>query len=199
MLKIEDKDSLSDSDEDWDDIPNFPASSPHVITPDPDLTHTEPSSDATTPNNDSLELGPLPLLFLDPTADDEFEPPTIAVGTIVAGLLKEAKQHKSFAAPFKLHAVCNFLKLHEQYQLVPNIKNPVMRVSAIIAKSVGRGPYFAHHIHLLIHYIQRFYTLPPSRAGKHQLHPSLLNNERVYQAVQQFLTILALGKVSLFN
>ena len=34
--KIEDEDSLSDSDEDWDDIPNFPASSPHVIAPDPD-------------------------------------------------------------------------------------------------------------------------------------------------------------------
>ena len=126
VLKIEDKDSLSDSDEDWDDIPNFPASSPHVITPDPDLTYTEPSSDATTPNNASLELGPPPLSFLDPTAGNEFEPPTIAVGTIVAGLLKEAKQHKSFAVLFKLHAVHNFLKLHERYQLVPNIKNPVM-------------------------------------------------------------------------
>lgn len=113
VLKIKDEDSLSDLDEDWDDIPNFPASSPHVITPDPNLTHTEPLSDATTPNNASLKLGPLPLLFLDPTADDEFEPPTIAVGTIVAGLLKEAKQHKSFAVLFKLHAVHNFLKLHE--------------------------------------------------------------------------------------
>ena len=199
VLKIEDKDSLSDSDEDWDDIPNFPASSPHVITPDPDLTHTEPSSDATTPNNASLELGPPPLSFLDPTADDEFEPPTIAVGTIVAGLLKEAKQHKSFAALFKLHAVRNFLELQERYRLVPNIKNPVMRASAVVAKSVGRGPYFARHIHLLVHYIQRFHTLPPSRAGKHQSHPSLLNNERVHQAVRRFLTILAPGEVSLFN
>ena len=199
VLKIKDEDSLSDLDEDWDDIPNFPASSPHVIAPDPNLTHTEPSSDATTPNNASLKLGPLPLLFLDPTADDEFEPPTIAVGTIVAGLLKEAKQHKSFAVLFKLHAVHNFLELHEWYQLVPNIKNPVMRASAIIAKSIGRGPYFACHIRLLVHYIQRFHTLPPSRAGKHQSHPSLLNNERVHQAVRQFLTILAPGEVSLFN
>ena len=182
VLKIKDKVSLSDSDEDWDDFPNFLASSPHVINPD--LTHTEPSSDTTTPNNASLKLGPPPLSFLDPTADDEFEPPTIAVGTIVAGLLKEAKQHKSFAALFKLHAVRNFLELHERYRLVPNTKNPAMRASAIVAKSVGRGPYFARHIHLLVHYIQRFHTLLPSRAGKYQLHPSLLNNERVHQAVR---------------
>ena len=202
--EIEDEESPSDSDEDWVDIPDIPVSSPHVVapvpnTPDSDMARTEPLSDVTAPNNASLEPAPTPLSFLDPTADDEFDPPTLAVGTLVARLIKEAKQHKSFAALFKLHAVRNYLELHERYRLVPNIKNPAMRASAVVAKSVGRGPYFARQIHLLVHYIQRFHTLPPLRAGKHQSHPSLLNNERVHQAVRRFLTILAPGEVSLFN
>jgi len=186
------EESSSDSEDDWVDISSIPVL--HSVTPisdalESDMAQAKLLSDKS-PNDD-----PTPVSFLNPTADDEFEPPAISVGIIVAGLIKDAKKHKSFAALYKLHAVRNYLELHERYHRVPNIKNPAMRASAAVAKSVGKGPYFARQIRHLVLYISKFHTLPPSRAGKHQSHPFLLNNERVHQSVRRFLTVQAAGEV----
>ena len=102
---------------------------------------------------------------------------------------------KSFGALFKLHAVRNHLELLERFRHIPNIKNPTTRASLAVAKSVGKGPYFAKKIRCLVMYINRFHTLPPARSGKHHAHPSLLNNERISQAVHRYLTVQEIGEV----
>ncbi|KAG2093316.1 uncharacterized protein F5147DRAFT_657455 [Suillus discolor] len=152
-------------------------------------------SDMTTSNNNT-EAMPKAASFLDPTADDELDPPHIPIGKVIKGLIKDTTKYKSFSAQFKLHAIRNYLELFERYRQIPNIKNPAIQASLAIAKSVGKGPYLACMIRRLVVYIHRFKTLPPSRAGKHHAHPSLLNNERVYQAVRRFLTIQEAGKIT---
>lgn len=152
-------------------------------------------SDTTTSNNNT-EAVPKAASFLDPTADDKLDPPYIPIGKVIEGLIKDAAKYKSFSAQFKLHAIRNYLELFERYRRIPNIKNLAIRASLAIAKSVGKGPYLARMIRRLVVYIHRFKTLPPSRAGKHHAHPSLLNNERVYQAVRRFLTVQEARNVS---
>jgi hypothetical protein len=202
VLEIESSSSegtSSDSgEEDWVDIPNLPLEPHSSITPVPSTPVSETAelpSGNNLPNN-STDPVPPAVSFLNPTADDEFGPEHIPTGTLVAGLIKDATKHKAFGALFKLHAVRNYLELHERYKLIPNIKNPTMRASLVVAKSVGKGPYLARQIRHLIIYINKFHTLPPSRAGKHHAHPSLLNNERVYQAVRRYLTVQEAGMVS---
>ena len=86
-----------------------------------------------------------PAEFLDITADEnKLQPPPL--GKVVKTLMLEAKKHKSFQALFKLQAIKNYLKLLEHYHHVPNIKDPVMQAGLTVAKSVGKGPYFAHKV-----------------------------------------------------
>jgi len=92
-------------------------------------------------------------------------------------LIGEAKKHQSFLALFKLQAVKNYLKLLNRYHHIPNIKNPITQAGLVVAKSVGKGPYFARKIQQLVTYVDRFHTLPPMGCGKHHGHPMLLNNE----------------------
>jgi hypothetical protein len=198
VLEIESSSSECTSDsgeEDWVDIPSLPLEPHSAVTPVPGTDVAEQPSDNNLPNNNTDPVPPA-ASFLDPTADDEFGPERIPTGTLIAGLIKDATKHKAFGALFKLHAVRNYLELHERYRLIPNIKNPAMRASLAVAKSVGKGPYLARQIRHLVIYINKFHTLPPSRAGKHHAHPSLLNNERVYQAVRRYLTVQEAGMVS---
>jgi hypothetical protein len=99
---------------------------------------------------------------------------------------------------FKLQAFKNYLELLAKYRINLKITNLATRASLAIAKSVGKGPYFAQNIRQLVIYVDKFHTLPPTDSGKHHAHPSLLNNECVYQAVHQFLTIQENGEVSQF-
>lgn len=191
---------------DWEDIIEVVPPAP-VLVPPPTLAPASPPITPETPNIMSLESMseiniinsntevPSHTTFLDPTADDEYQPLQIPVGTTVTELIKEAKKHQSFGALFKLHAVRNYLELLERYRRIPNIKNPATRASIAVAKSVGKGPYFAKNIRHLVIYIDRFHTLPPARSGKHHAHPSLLNNERISQAVRRYLTVQEIGEV----
>ncbi|KAI0246235.1 hypothetical protein BJV78DRAFT_1286618 [Lactifluus subvellereus] len=174
-------------------VPGTPG--PVQVSDVAELLLLPPPPDNNLPNNNT-DPAPPAVSFLNPTADDEFGPEHIPTGVIVAGLIKDATKHKAFGALFKLHAVRNYLGLHERYRLIPNVKNPAMRASLTVAKSVGKGPYLARQIQHLVIYIDKFHTLPPSRAGKHHAHPSLLNNERVYQAVRRYLTVQEAGMIS---
>lgn len=136
-----------------------------------------------------------PIQFLDLTADDEDQPEHVPVAVTVKDLLAEAKKHKSFTATFKLQAVKTYLELLERYRRIPNVKNPLTRASLAVAKSIGKGPYFARSVRRLVVYIGRFNSLPPTGSGKHHAHPSLLNNERIYQAVRRYLTVQPIGEV----
>jgi hypothetical protein len=164
---------------DWEDIvelaPPPPALAPPPITAEVPNTSAESMSDIDR-SNSNTEV-PSSTAFLDPTADDEYQPPCVPIGTTVTELINDAKKHQSFGALFKLHAVRNYLELLERYCRVPNIKNPATRLSLAVAKSVGKGPYFAKKIRRLVIYINQFRTLPPARLGKHHAHPSLLNSD----------------------
>ena len=190
--------SSDSGEEDWADIPSLPLELHLSVTPVPGTPVSDMAEQL--PDNNPLNnhTDPLPpaVSFLSPTADDEIGPEHVPTGTLVAGLIKDATKHKAFSALFKLHAVRNYLELCECYRLIPNIKNPAMRASLVVAKSVGKGPYLARQIQHLVIYINKFHTLPPSRAGKHHAHPSLLNNEQVYQAVRRYLTVQEAGMVS---
>ena len=102
------EESLSDSEEEWVDIPSIPEShstpaTPASNTPISDIV-PELLSGNDAPNNNTDPIS-LAHSFLDPTADDKFEPVHIPIGTVVSGLIKDATKHKSFGTLFKLHAV----------------------------------------------------------------------------------------------
>ncbi len=137
-------------------------------------------------------------VFLDPAGDEVEEGGSMedSVRLRLEKLIKMAKKHKSAAALFKLHTLKMYLELYAKMKLNPRISNPAQRASLSIARSVGRGAYFARQLRHLKLYVHRFGTLPPSRTGKHHAHPSLLNNEHISVAVRRYLTVLADGEVS---
>ena len=111
-----------------------------------------------------------PAEFLDITADeDKLQPPPL--GKVVKILMLEAKKHKSF------QAIKSYLELLKHYCHVSNIRDLVTQAGLTVAKSVGKGPYFAHKVQSLVIYVKQFQCLPPNNAGKHHVCLSLLNNE----------------------
>ncbi|KIJ46711.1 hypothetical protein M422DRAFT_249876 [Sphaerobolus stellatus SS14] len=135
-------------------------------------------------------------VWLDPTADDEAEPVETPVSVIVEKLISEAKKFKSFGSLMHLHAVKSFIQLRDGYKNNLKVLNPVTQASITVAKSIGKGLYFARKIRKLFTYIQHFKTLPPINSGKHHAHPTLLNNERILQAVRRYLSIVANGEIT---
>ncbi|KAI0244991.1 hypothetical protein BJV78DRAFT_1277581 [Lactifluus subvellereus] len=173
-----------------------------AVTPQAEPT-TEPACDEqvqdSTLINHTRDAAPPPGIydmshFLDMTADKDT--PQAPLGEVVKQLNDEANKHKSFTALFKLQAVKAYLELHERYRLIPKVTNPATRASLVVAKSVGKGPYFARRVRKLVTYIKQFQCLPPTGSGKHHAHPSLLNNERVHGAVRRFLTVQEPGEIT---
>lgn len=138
-------------------------------------------------------------IWLDMTSDNEMDDDESdngpQIGDILKKLIRSARRHKSFSALYKLEAVKNYLELKLKYSLNPKVKNPRTRASLAVAKSVGKGPYFARKLRHLALYIQKFHTLPPTNSGNHHAHPSLLDNEQVAHAVRRYLTVVADGEV----
>jgi len=83
----------------------------------------------------------------------------------------------------------------DHFHSILNIKTPSPTASLGVAKSLGKGPYFAKKIHYPTMYIKHFHTLLPARSGKNHTHPSLLNNEQVSQAVHHYLTMQEISEV----
>ena len=134
--------------------------------------------------------------FLDMTEDDSDTVESISVLESVKKLIIDAKKYKSFTSLFYLTSLKQFVELWEKYKQNPRIAAPMVKASHIVASSVGKGPYVARKIRTLYRYVAQFHTLPPTNTGKHHTHPSLLNNERVAQAVHRYLTVLSDGEVS---
>ncbi|KAH8096948.1 hypothetical protein BXZ70DRAFT_1000956 [Cristinia sonorae] len=89
-----------------------------------------------------------------------------------------------------------YLEELAKYKRNPKIRNPAQRASIVVARSIGKGPYWARKLRHLKLYMEHFGTLPPNRIGKHHGHPSLLNDERVFVAVRRYLTVLADGEIT---
>src|SRR6266481_5420240 len=143
------------------------------------------------PHNASEES----LSHWDPTVDNEDMLESVSTFDTLKKLIIEAKKFKSFTSLVHLYAVKSFMELRAKYVDSPQIKNPIMRTSRTVAASIGKSPYFARKIRGLHKYIECFHTLPPTNAGRHHTHPSLLNNEGIVQAVCCYLTVLANGEV----
>jgi len=133
--------------------------------------------------------------WVNPLNEEEEVVENEPIYQVVKKLIKDAQKFKSFSSLMHLHAVKSLLELREKYRLAMHVRNPIMRASFVVAKSVGKGPYFAQKIPSLTRYVGKFRTLPPTTAGKHNAHPSLLNNERLAQSVRRYLTVLADGEV----
>ncbi|KAG6855293.1 hypothetical protein H0H87_005366, partial [Tephrocybe sp. NHM501043] len=136
--------------------------------------------------------------LLDITVEDDIEDldlqsPWLSVNVVVEQLLKDAKQHQAFHPWYQLEAVKAYLKLCIKFDHNPKILKPWNRASLAVAKSVGKGPYFAKKIRHLAIYIDLFHTLPPMGSGKHHAHPLLLNDEHIIKAVCHYLTVIPLG------
>lgn len=177
---------------------------PPDLPSDGRVTVEQPPSVIQAPTTDlegPVEHGAQAAVFLDPAGDEIEEGGSMedSVRLRLEKLIKMAKKHKSAAALFKLHTLKMYLELYAKMKLNPRISNPAQRASLSIARSVGRGAYFARQLRHLKLYVHRFGTLPPSRTGKHHAHPSLLNNEHIAVAVRRYLTVLADGEVSLLQ
>jgi len=133
------------------------------------------------------------------TEDDNDAPQPASELESVEALIASAKRFRSFTPLFYLNAVKEFIKLWDKYKKNPRIKAPMIKVSHAISTAIGKGPYMARKIRKLYRYIARFQALPPVSRGKHHAHPSLLNDERVMQAVHRYLTVLANGQVRCLN
>ncbi|KIJ43225.1 hypothetical protein M422DRAFT_253429 [Sphaerobolus stellatus SS14] len=135
--------------------------------------------------------------WLNPMIDEDDSNGTpVTVIDSINKLIAESKKFKAFTPLMHLHAVKQFIKLRDHYKMHPKIKNPILRASAVVAQSIGKGPYFARKIRQLHKYIQEFRTLPPVNSGKHHAHPSLLNNESINTAVRRYLTVIADGEIT---
>lgn len=134
--------------------------------------------------------------WLSPMADFEVdERSRLSCPKIVDSLIKDAQKHGRYSTLLKLQSVKNFLELCDKYRRNPKVKNPRERASLAVAKGVGKGPYFAKSLRRLSIYIERYGTLPPTGSGRHHAHPSLLNDERILQAVRRYLNVIKLGEV----
>ena len=129
--------------------------------------------------------------WADLTVDDGDILESVSSYDTVKKLIVEAKKFKSLTSLVHLYAVKSFVEFCAKYFDSPQIKNPTMHASHTVAASIGKGPYFARKIQGLHKYIECFHTLPPTNAGRHHAHPSLLNNEGIAQAVRHYLTVLA--------
>jgi len=68
---------------------------------------------------------------------------------IIETCLKDVRRDKSNQAMKLLShliAVTQYVKLHAYYKAHKVCKQPCLKASMAIARQMGRGPYFAHHI-----------------------------------------------------
>ena len=188
-------------------IVNPPPATPEPIS-EPSVNQDTPVASANPPSVQDTEsaapeqtqVTPAPdapaMSFLDVTEDDnDAMIKSIPVLETVKELIADAKKYKSFTSLFHLTSLKQFIDLWEKYKRNPQVRAPMIKASRVIASSVGKGPYMARKIRTLYKYVARFRTLPPVDASKHYAHPSLLDNERVAQAVRRYLTVLSDGTV----
>lgn len=133
---------------------------------------------------------------MNPTVNEEDSINEILFANILKKLIDEAMKYMAYTPLMHLHAVKRFVELWEFYKRHPKVKAPMRQASILVARSIGKGKYFARKIGTLYKYIKQFHTLPPVNSGKHHAHPSLLNNEGIKHAVRRYLTILTNGEVS---
>ena len=129
---------------------------------------------------------------------EEYEQPR-TIKQIVAACLKDVKKLRtvrSIKMVTQLTAVTEYVKLRERYRAHGRCKRPHLAASLAVAKSMGKGSYFARQTRHNEIYLIRHKCLPPSKAsGKHGQY-TLLDNETILLGVRQYLAAQSLSSVT---
>lgn len=105
----------------------------------------------------------------------------------VKSLLKSLKQ---------LVAVREYELLRQRYAGHGRSKHPATNASEAIARSFGKGGYFARQIRSNARYLQTYHCLPPTKQQEGHGQFSLLDNERVLRGVRLYLAAKKLGEIT---
>ena len=128
-----------------------------------------------------------------------FTPESEDITTIIRSCLKDVKKCNSRHAIktlCKLTAVSEYIQLRARYKKHNACKRPCLAASVAIARSMGKGPYFARQIRQLELYLMRYQHLPPPKQFAKYAHQTLLDNECVLHDVRAYLAAQALGTVT---
>jgi hypothetical protein len=132
-------------------------------------------------------------------AQDLFTPENEDISTVIQSCLKDVKKCTSRHAIktlSKLIAVSEYVQLRARYKKHNACKRPCLAASIAIARSMGKGPYFAHQIRHFELYLKRYQHLPPPRKFTQHAHNTLLDNECILHDVRAYLAAQALGTVT---
>jgi hypothetical protein len=128
-----------------------------------------------------------------------FTPESEDITTIIRSCLKEVRKCNSRHAIknlCKLTAVSEYIQLRARYKKHNACKRPCLTASVAIARSMGKGPYFARQIRQLELYLKRYQHLPPPKKFTKLAHHTLLDNECILHDVRAYLAAQALGTVT---
>jgi hypothetical protein len=121
------------------------------------------------------------------------------ITAIIRSCLKEVKKCNSKHAIknlCKLTAVSEYVQLRARYKKHNPCKRPCLAASIAVARSMGKGPYFARQIRQLELYLKRYQHLPPPTKFTKHAHHTLLDNECILHDVRAYLAAQALGTVT---
>ena len=128
-----------------------------------------------------------------------FTPESGDISAIIRSCLKEVKKCNSRHAIknlCKLTAVSEYVQLRARYKKHNACKRPCLAASVAIARSMGKGPYFARQIRQLELYLKRYQHLPPPKKFTKHAHHTLLDNECILHDVCAYLAAQALGTIT---
>jgi hypothetical protein len=129
---------------------------------------------------------------------EEYEQPR-TIKQIVAACLKDVKKLRtvrSIKMVTQLTAVTEYVKLRERYREHGRCKRPHLAASLAVAKSMGKGSYFARQTRHNEIYLIRHKRLPPSKASGKDGQYTLLDNETILLGVRRYLAAQSLGSVT---
>lgn len=81
--------------------------------------------------------------WLNPMTDEEDGFNETPIAEILKKIILKAKKFKAYAPLMHLHAVKRFIELCEVYKINPKINASTCQVSIVVARSIGKGKYFA--------------------------------------------------------
>lgn len=97
---------------------------------------------------------------------------------ITANALREVKSlrtPRSMKLIVRLTAVAEYFKLRKRLELHPRCNNPAISASLKLARSMGKGPYFARQVRETEHYLRCHGRLPLAKRERQGGHHTLLD------------------------
>jgi hypothetical protein len=96
----------------------------------------------------------------------------------------------------QLIAVKEYEELRLRFVRHGRSRKPALNASLAIARSFGKGPYFARQIRSNAKYLLKYHHLPPTKQQQGHGQVSLLDDERVLHGVRMYLAAKKLGEIT---